>query len=388
MTEVICPLDARGIVAPLLPSLPSAAIASEPATAILPLLTPILRQRVQFLSASSSEPWIRLLSYDAVKAARLVEIARSTRLEPHPLSGEVEIDWDSAGAGNGGDVQIRYQRIDIETLQALVLLRDLDLVFRLVYCETDNEGGGSGWRVGEVSIPDTPDAFASFGGYQSAAEAERAFAGTGAGAGAGAATTKTSADQDTDDEDDDYWAQYDATPARTPAVKRSPAPLPTAAATSTQQSTETEADDAYFAQYDTVQPAMDSHDPDEDVGEPAIATPPIGFGRPTAVLTLERAVNGNTNGNDAGEDNERLANLIHPRPASASSQSSSSGSAAVAKLEHSADKRERGEFGVKQHVSRSIKSLFMLARASGIDREEFEQLVKTELDMLAMMEDD
>ncbi len=77
---------------------------------------------------------------------------------------------------------------------------------------------------------------------------------------------------------------------------------------------------------------------------------------------------------------------MHPRPASASSHSSNV-SLTVAKLEESAEKQEQSEFGVKQHVSRSIKSLFLLSRASGIDREEFERMVKTELDLLGMMED-
>jgi hypothetical protein len=40
-----------------------------------------------------------------------------------------------------------------------------------------------------------------------------------------------------------------------------------------------------------------------------------------------------------------------------------------------------------QHVSRSIRSLFLLSRASGIDRHEFENLVRAELDILGMVED-
>jgi hypothetical protein len=60
----------------------------------------------------------------------------------------------------------------------------------------------------------------------------------------------------------------------------------------------------------------------------------------------------------------------------------------VAKLEESAEKRDQSEFGVKQHISRSIRSLFLLSRASGIDREEFERMVRTELDVLGMHEED
>ncbi|KAL1896612.1 hypothetical protein Sste5346_004647 [Sporothrix stenoceras] len=418
MAEVVRPLDPRDIVAPLLPSLPVAAIASQPASGVLPLLSPILRQRVQFLSASSSEPWIRLLSYDSAKAAKLVDVARSARLEPHPVSGEIEIDWDSST----GDVETRYKRLDVETLQALVLLRDLDLVFRLVHCAGDEqaEGGNAsnnGWRVGEVSVPDVPNAFGAFGGHATVAEAERAFK-EGAAAISNTSNTTTSSSipapmsiddnpADDDDDDDDYWARYDATPARTPAVKRSPAPSSLRQASSAQNDTNTpqnaEAEDAYFAQYDTVQPAMDSHDPDEVVEGEEVQSGLTGGVTAGLINSYKQqvqaapAVPENAIVDDEYEvDHERLANLVHPRPASASSHGSSSlggaggsgGSAViVSKLEAHAGRQEQSEFGVKQHVSRSIKSLYMLARASGIDRDEFEQLVKTELDMLSMLEE-
>ncbi len=207
-------------------------------------------------------------------------------------------------------------------------------------------------------------------------------------------------DEEEEDDDDDYWARYDNTPARTPAVKRSPAaaaggpvrPQPQASGYRASS-----AEDAYYAQYDSVQPAMDNHDPDEAAAAAA-----------AGVSTAEESELNETQGAwtlaecpedrsssataaaaaaaTADEEEERLANLVHPRPASASSHSSNA-SLTVAKLEESAEKRDQSEFGVKQHVSRSIKSLFMLSRASGIDREEFERLVKTELDLLGMMEE-
>jgi hypothetical protein len=42
--------------------------------------------------------------------------------------------------------------------------------------------------------------------------------------------------------------------------------------------------------------------------------------------------------------------------------------------------------GIKQHISTDIKSLYRLAKSGGIERAEFERIVKTELDMLAMMD--
>jgi hypothetical protein len=83
------------------------------------------------------------------------------------------------------------------------------------------------------------------------------------------------------------------------------------------------------------------------------------------------------------DDEDPIVDLAHPRPASSAS---SNGSQTVAKLEESAAKQEQSDFGVKQHVGRSIRSLFLLSRAAGIDREEFERLVKTELDVLGMIE--
>jgi hypothetical protein len=329
---------------------------------------------------------------------KLTELAQGGRLEPHPVSGEVEVDWDY-------DLDIKYRRLDSETLQALVVIREFDLFFRLVFCTGDKEGGGDGWRVGEVGVASSPSVVPSFGGQESISEAERQFEKAEP---SGRATNNRLYDaganeeeDDDDDDDDDYWARYDGTPARSPAVKRSPAPRsmqPSAQAQGADISSyrSQSAEDAYFAQYDSVQPAMDNHDPDEVV-EPAHVAPPLGLARPvtsndssehseinetSGVWTLADAIQRSPSGR--ADDEERAAALVHPRPASSAS---SSGSLSVAKLEEAAEKRDQSEFGVKQHVSRSIRSLFMLSRASGIDREEFERMVRTELDVLGMVEE-
>ncbi|KAI2466616.1 hypothetical protein F4781DRAFT_346987 [Annulohypoxylon bovei var. microspora] len=376
--------DVQQVLGHLLPSLPVAALSTEPTENVLPLLSPILRQRVQLLSsASSSDPWIRLLCYDTSKVPRLTEIAQGDRLEPHPASGEVEIDWDY-------DAEIRYRRIDEETLQAFVVFKDLELSFRLIYCIGDPMGDG--WKVGEVSVAENPSPFSSFGGVSSIVEAERQFkeskSKTSQSNGFTSSRVAPMTHDDDEEDDDDYWARYDATPARTPAIKRSPAP----------QSGHGTAEDDYYAQYDDVQPAMDNHDPDEEANLLSM-DPPLGLSaRPGIPM-----VNGSddevelnetqgswtlanpprspsTHSRRSGDD----PNLIHPHPRPVSSAGSN---ASVEKLEAAAAKQEQSDFGVKQHVSRSIKSLFLLSRASGIDREEFERLVKVELDMLGLMED-
>lgn len=389
MASKTSPPDTAQLLAPFLPALPAATISTQPAIGILPLLSPILRQRVKILSSSSTEPWLRLLCYDAAKAPKLAEIAQSGSLEPHPVSGEVEVDWDY-------DAEIRYKRVDKETLQALVALDALGLAFQLVYCVGDQEGGGDGWRVGEVTVADKPSPFSQFGGASNIAEAERQFEESRAKKAAPQvkpSQTLHVPDEDEDD-DDDYWARYDATPARTPSIKRSPAPasMPTSQVGDLRASS---AEDAYFAQYDSVQPAMDNHDPDEEAAQAQLA-PPLGLGHVAkqdsadvsevnetqgtwTLAELDKTESGSTRDGDG-----RHAGLIHPRP---SSSASSNGSHTVAKLEATADRQGQNEFGVKQHVSRSIRSLYLLARSSGIDRDEFERMVHTELDILGMVED-
>ncbi|KAL5618964.1 hypothetical protein FOVSG1_001186 [Fusarium oxysporum f. sp. vasinfectum] len=309
--------DTTQLLAPFLPALPPSAISTEPAIGILPLLSPILRQRVKLLSTSSTEPWIRLLCYDKAKIPELIQIAQGGSLEPHPVSGEVEVDWD--------------------------------------YDAEDANGHGHG-HGNSLHIPHS--------GH----------------------------DEDEED-DDDYWARYDATPSRTPAQKQSPAP-PSKSTSQIGGVRASSAEDAYFAQYDSVQPAMDNHDPDEEEAAAQIA-PPLGLGRTQesaeatefnetqGAWTLAEIEKSDSSPTQNGDDTERHAALLHPRPASSAS---SNGSETVAKLEASAGKQTQNEFGVKQHVSRSIRSLFMLSRASGIDRQEFESLVRAELDILGMVE--
>jgi hypothetical protein len=382
-TSKITKPDLPELLGPVLASLPVAAVSKEPADGVLPCFSEIIRQRLQYLSSPGTEPWIRLLCYDASKADKLTQIAQSGCLEPHPVSGEIEVDWDY-------DAEIRYRRVDVDTLQALVTLKDIGLVFLLVYCK-DDPIGGDGWKVGEVSAADSPSPFTSFGGASDIAGAEGQFEESTAKALAVPTGSEISASiiTEEDDDDDNYWARYDATPAnRTPAVqtpanKRSPAPVSAHALDSS-------ADDEYYAQYDSVQPAMDNHDPDEVANVEALApelssqpgnTVANGFGEEEIELNETKGAwtltepprSSSTSSRRIGDE----ASIAQPRPASSASSRSS-----VAKLEVAAE-----NFGVQQHISRSIKSLYMLSRASGIDREEFERIVRTQLDTLGLMED-
>lgn len=83
----------------------------------------------------------------------------------------------------------------------------------------------------------------------------------------------------------------------------------------------------------------------------------------------------------------RIHSPIPSRPSS--SQNSRSGSPNLPNihaLEASATSSSAAEVGVKQHISTELKSLYRLAKAAGIERDEFERCIRVELDVLGMMD--
>lgn len=419
MVQFIPPPDPRSLLPPLLACLPTAFASPRPPPALLPLLSPILRQRVQLLSPTDTTPppsstttdsWLPLLCWDPHRASRLASIVERIHLEPHPVSGEIELrDVDS----------ILYRRLDEETLHSRIDVRDVGLSAVYVWCAADELNAENGWRLAELVGMEDVEAGPRW--LESMAEADehartgRTWADPSSRASNGTRTSippstyshdthhpTTNDDADDDDGEDDYWAAYDRTPgrtpARTPAAKRSPAPRQTAssaaAAAITRDRSSSELE--YFARYGAeVQPALDAHDPSEAQPEPGTSTltgsqapppyyaaaTPSANGLPDAINTDFHTIN-TTDSNSHPNDttNTSPITLSHPRPSS----SGSSGRASVARLEQSAAQRTRAEMGVRQHISTDVKSLFRLARAAGIERDEFEELVRTELEMLCL----
>ncbi|KUJ08386.1 uncharacterized protein LY89DRAFT_690880 [Mollisia scopiformis] len=393
MKAPILPPKTEQLLGHLLASLPAASISPSPPTALLPLLSPILRQRVQLLSASNQEPWLPLLCYDSTKASKLEEVVKNERFEPHPVSGEVEIDWDY-------DVDLRYKRTDEETLQSLASLHELDLSVKLVWCVNDEIGGGDGWRIGEVAVYE-PSVDSTWG-QSNISQAEEAYEnystpllsshnrsnGTN-----GLLTPDADAMDEDEDDDDDYWAQYDNTPARTPAPKDSGiAPM---TSLSDERAHHDDDEASYYAQYSSVQPAMDDHDPDEAEQNGTVES---SLGRDEIAQELQQSLATEHEHSSASawsqlqEPNDdgmfTSDEILHPRPGSSTG---SSGSDTVAKLEKGAAASaalEQSEVGIKQHIGTSVKSLYRLAKVAGIERGEFERIVRTELDCLGLMDED
>lgn len=379
MVELINPPNPRSLLPPLLACLPTAFVSPRPPPALLPLLSPILRQRVQILSdvsTSATESWLRLLCWDAAKAERLQSIVDGASFEPHPVSGEIELP---------DEIPVTYKRIDDETLRAQILLPEYNLAVIYLWCPTDEQGGGRGWRVAELLPRERPledeSTWASSIGEANDQAKEKVFANVLDNDQEGKIKENTTQRQEEED-DDDYWAQYDATPGRTPNVKT---PAPPLGSSSLRPSGLSEA--TYFQQYGDVQPAMDNHDPGEEQTEVG----PSSLNGDMLANLLRRQVNGmdsepaRSNGYAPGHaPSDEVARILsHPRPASASSHSSD----AVAKLEQEAETQSTYEVGVKQHIGTSIKSLFRLAKATGISLTEFQSLVQTELELLNLTDD-
>lgn len=380
MVELINPPDPRVLLPPVLACLPTAFVSPLPPPALLPLLSPILRQRVKILTSVSSSPnesWLQLLCWDSAKAERLQSVVDGVEFEPHPVSGEIDLPEE---------IPVTYKRIDEETLRALLVLPDYRLSVIYLWCPTDEEGGGPGWRVAEVLPREAPaddeQTWAPSISEANSAAKDKLYSDVldlptrETGAGNGSAQPPAQQQEEEEEDDDAYWAQYDATPSRTPGPKT---PAPQGASTLGPSGL---SETSYFSQYGDVQPAMDNHDPDE-------AQPEVG---PTSLngdilASLLRRQTGEadsdekprTNGYAAGDENA-ARELNHPRPSSGSVSSASSDH--VARLEQEAESQSTYEVGVKQHIGSSIKGLFRLAKATGMSRADFQSLVHTELELL------
>jgi hypothetical protein len=371
MVEFIPPPEPEVLLPPLLACLPTAFVSTRPPPALLPLLSPILRQRVQILSSvatSPSDSWLRLLCWGDEKADHVSRSLDGVEFEAHPVSGEIEIPEE---------LSITYKRIDEETLRSKLDLPEYKLSVLYVWCSSDQDGGGPGWRVAELEPGDVSD------------EDRATWSETISDANDHArermiddalreAETDT-ARKEVDDDEDDYWAQYDDPPGRTPSAK-------TQTSRNFQQ-TSAVSEDAYYSQYADVQPAMDNHDSSEETVD-AGASSLNGdiFARILQQNASAREVR-DSEAQDAYEhDNEQayaISSLVsHPRPASASSGST------VAKLEQEAENQSASEVAIKQHIGHSIKSLYRLAKTTGMPRSEFQNLIRTEIELLSLSDDD
>ena len=306
-------------------------------------------------------------------------MSESDAFELHPVSGEIDF----------GDVEdVRYRRLDEETLQARVVATELGLTVIYLWYEGDQEGGGNGWRVSEVRPVEGDTESEASNWCRTMADANekakeimmedaiRQGEDHSAMHGANNDDTALEDEQEDDHDDYDYWAQYDKTPA----------PQKSAAASSNpNKHVRTTSATDYFARYAEVQPEMENDDPSEDRGAIGEST----LNGDVLASSMRRAPEPD---NAPFQDPYALANgsgaVIADEGISHPTASPPAGPVTVSRLEESAESQSIAEVAVKQHISTSIKSLFRLCRSSGMERSDFDRMIRTELETLSMMEED
>lgn len=329
-----------------------------------------------------------MLCWEAGSAEKLAGIVESDVFELHPVSGEIEY----------GELQdVRYRQLDEETLQARVQIDDLGLVVLYLWCVGDQEGGGDGWRVSEV-MPSAQNTQTLEQWRSSIQDAQREAYGstnidnpTLMSASTAARERYVSIDGgdeegDGEGDDDDYWAQYDKTPGRTPAVNRSPMRGGYSATSGTTGRARSTSEAEYFEQYSHVQPEMDNDDPAENresIGESSLDGNILTSRTPR--LPAENLSNGYP---QQAHMHDLIPDSQGPELSEPTVNSPTALLGTVPRLEDSASIQSNAEVAIRQHVSTSIKSLFRLCRTSGIDRPEFDDMVKTELETLSMLGED
>lgn len=385
MATLVPPPDVRLLLPPLLACLPTAFASSQPPPALLPLLSPILQQRVRLLSATAATPtdsWLPLLCWEPGAAEKLPSVVQSEAFESHPVSGEIEF-------GEAGPID--YRRLDEETLQAKVDIKDIGLLIVYTWCQGNEEENRNSWRVAEVSPLDTRSEHATLDWCPSISIAEtkakevKAIVQEVQGTGGPRGMVRQASDREeaeinrdhgaeeeaNDEDEDDYWAQYDKTPGRTPATH---SPMPDLASR-TENRGRSASEAACFEQYSQVQPEMDNDDPSEY----RTATGKSSLNGNVMADAMKPHLGDHSNGTvrestDSHGQSHKPASFIPLE--------------LVSRPENSATAPSASETAIKQHVSTSIKSLFRLCRNAGIERTDFDELVHTELETLSMMAED
>lgn len=367
MVELVSPPDPQSLIPPLLACLPTSFASPKPPPALLPLLSPILRQRLHIHTAgSSTNNWAPLLTWDAAKGETLKDAIENAVFEPHPASGEIEV---------GDHEPITYKRFDHETLKAQISLQEWPFTIIYLWCTGSDEGNG--WKVAEVIPLDEAlqrdSTWSSSISHANETANERLVTEALQEADlAGPASQRNLSVQPADE--DDYWAMYDKSPGRTPARMASVEPKMMGSS-----------EDDYYARYGSVQPAMDGHDPDEvmeDGGQSTLKGTVLEnyLSRESEVQEERSPLAPPYQLNDEGEEKE--LEVTHPVPSSPSSKASD----AVARLEEHAERYGLSDIGIRQHIGSSVKSMYRLAKSAGMDREEFERIVQRELETLSLYE--
>ncbi|RVD88853.1 uncharacterized protein DFL_003024 [Arthrobotrys flagrans] len=361
------------ILSTLLPSflshLPTSFASPKPPPSLPPLLTPLLRSRLTHLSfnLTAENSWLSLLTWSSIPSD-------SQTLQDHLASQDYYFLHQPPSPNTF--VNKGYRRLDGETVQCLVEVTELEVVvlYQFVGDDITSEDGevGNAWKVHD----------------------ER--------------TEKQQGEEE--DDDDDYWGRYDDEETesvagdedtRPPVVQHQhtqPQSHVQIAASMLarrvlQEQTQEEEDDKeeeeYYARYANVEPVLDNPGPTTGEGldrrssistnhtstsatfdAQATSTPLTAFTHPSTKVSP--VITATTLTNNASH---------HPKPEPATAKK------IVAGLESAAEVHTQSEVAIQQHVSTSIKSLYRLWKAGGMDGEEFGKFLAREVEVLRVVDE-
>lgn len=319
--------DVQGLVPPLLACLLTASFSRRPSPTLLALLSPVLSQRVQLLCDDQSDAcgsWITLLSWDDRRGQELFEGVRDSLPEPHPVSGEVEYKCQTSKL---------FRRVDNETVQAKVMLEEPPLNIIYSWCSGSAEGE-PGWKVHELCLTDE--------------NAHNEYSGWGDISTLADKSSKPAA-RTANDAEDGYWDQYDAKLEKSASNESLSGPSASAKATT---SGVTLSDDAFYAQYEEVQPALD--DPSQQLDQHR------------SLLQVDERDDGHipVDNPHSQVDSEDVQVQSESKPSADTMR---------------AQQQVNLQTGIKEHVRRTVQNLHELALTSGMGDNEFKDIVRAEL---------
>ncbi len=351
MGENISNLEVDRLVPPLLACLSTASVSPQPSPALVQLLSPILQQRLHLLadSANTSEQWLSHLCWEPDQAEKLLKLVERSPWEPHPVSGDIEFILAEP---------VLFRKWDADTLKARVVLQDSSLEIGYVWC-LGSEDAGPEWRLGGLSVADgNPEDISQW--HRTLADASSAFDMI-----VQQDTSRNGEEKEAsvvlvdgeNNEEDSYWSQYDNAPLSGAAT---PFNRPPGVAPRSNLQQQESSDDAFYAQYESVQPALDHSSEDTNAGrieapEPArrITGRDQDGGPSDLLIAIEQGVEQRDAPQAAGEQPGG-----HVRSGTATQQ------------------------GVRDYIRRDLRNLQQLAQSAGIDVDDFKAIVTAEVAIL------
>ncbi|KAF3904696.1 hypothetical protein ABW21_db0209086 [Orbilia brochopaga] len=407
MVLSIPPPSLADLLPAFLAHIPASFASPQPPPSLPPHLTPLTRSRLTHLSfnlpsSSSDSSWLSLLTWSS-------DPSDGQALHEHLVGQDY---YFLHQAPSPGTFQCKgFRRLDAETLQTLVSVPEIELLVVYQFIENDvlasgEAGVANSWKVHDVRLSDDEDTLLRAGSWHDSIDAaEESFRANKYTAAARPTvfTAVTSYHNETydneNDDEDDYWGRYDEEDTESSAGDHEQrAAVPPPATVSQQQSPvqlaasllarrvldpqPTDADeDAYFAQYADVQPVLDNTDHTTNT---------------TSNLNIitnaeNRRDSLSTTHTDREEPSSSLSTPLtaftHPSTHISPVQQQNKTNADVAALERAAEVHTQAEVAIRQHVSTSIKSLYRLWKAGGLDADDFAKVVEREVEVLRLVEE-